>query len=117
MIYADKGNKVVQISENEIQRYASQGFVIKDEKGAVLKNAVPNDISSFKQAYDKQLTEIESLQNENNKLKAEIDSLKKALSESKTTLTVKSVVDEVKSDSAENIEEQPKRNRRSNKAD
>ena len=109
MIYAERGNKVVSIREEAIQRYVEQGYTIKDETGAVIKATVPVDIPNLKKSYVEQMQKIDSLQSENAYLKSEIENLKKQLAEkpAKSTKAEKSeVVDEAE---PEVVAEKPKR--------
>lgn len=61
MLYAERGNRVKQISEQDIQKYVEQGYVITDGRGTVIKETVPTDLSALKLEYNKHIAEIESL--------------------------------------------------------
>lgn len=61
MVYAERGNRVKQISEQDIQKYVEQGYVITDGMGTVIKETVPTDIASLKLEYNKHIAEIETL--------------------------------------------------------
>lgn len=61
MLYAERGNRVKQISEQDIPKYVEQGYTITDGQGTVIKETVPTDLPSLKLAYDKHIKEIESL--------------------------------------------------------
>ena len=75
MIYAERGNKVINIKEESIQKYVEQGFKIYDDNGVVLSDTIPTDIPSLKKAYAEHKAEIESLKAENEQLKAQIAEL------------------------------------------
>ena len=81
MMYAEKGNKVIQVSEQEMQRYIAQGFTITDDKGTVLKDAVPTDPSSLKQAYNKHIAEIANLKKTIAELETKVKTLEKVIAE------------------------------------
>lgn len=81
MVYAQKGNKVCQIDETNIQRYLDNGYSISDSKGTVLYSAVPNDIATLKNAYIAKLSEIASLKSKI----AELESNIALLTEQKTS--------------------------------
>ena len=69
-VQAQKGNKILRISEDAIERYLGMGYNIIGADGAVLKKAVPSDNNQLKLEYTQSVKEIESL-------KAELESLKK----------------------------------------
>ena len=73
MIYAERGNKVRQISENDIPKYVEQGYKIVDEKGTVLRDTVPTDVATLKLAYKQHTQQIAALKAENAKLKAQLE--------------------------------------------
>ena len=76
MIYAQRGNSISPINEDEIQKYVQEGYAIKDENGKVLVDTAPTDIPSLQKAYREHAKEIETLRAENEALKKEIASLK-----------------------------------------
>ena len=69
-VQAQKGNKILRISEDAIERYLGMGYSIIGADGAVLRKAVPTDNNQLKLEYTQSVKEIESL-------KEEIESLKK----------------------------------------
>ena len=101
MIYAERGNKVVSITEEAIQRYVEQGFKIKNDAGAVIKATVPVDIPNLKKAYVEHTRKIEALEAENASLKQQIAEL-----QSKPAKAVKA---EAPAEEAEAVVEKPKR--------
>ena len=78
MIYAEKGNRVKQIREDEVDKYANQGYMIKDGTGTVIKETVPTDLNTLRLAYVQHLDEIKSLKAEISNLKEELSKAKKA---------------------------------------
>jgi len=79
MLYAERGNKVKQISENDIPRCLEQGYLIKNERGIVLHEAVPTDIPNLKLAFARHQKEIKALKDVIAKKDAEIKSLQQQL--------------------------------------
>ena len=78
MIYAQKGNKLRQIAEADIQTYVEQGYEIVDGQGTVLKETVPTDLPTLRNAYIKHKDEIKALNARLSALTAELNSLKSA---------------------------------------
>ena len=111
MIYAERGNKVVSISEDAISRYVEQGYVIKDASGKILRDTVPTDMASLKKAF------IECRE-ENKALKEEIAKLNAQLVEKTTQKAAKKEVEEptVATTEEKPVSEKPKRATKSNTA-
>jgi len=61
MIYAEKGNRVRQINENDVDRYVELGYKITDGNGTLIKNCVPTDVAELKLAYVEHVKQIEEL--------------------------------------------------------
>ena len=102
MIFAERGNKVIAIKEDSIQKYVEQGYMITDGNGTVLKDTVPTDIPNLKKAFVEHKKEIESLKAENEDLKAQIEELKEAAKHIATTaVTPEKVTRAKKSNKAE----------------
>lgn len=105
MIYAERGNRVKQISESEIQKYVEQGYKITDAGGNVIEDTVPLDIPTLRSAYKKHVEEIKAL-------KAQIEFLNAELAKSsKAVKKEEEPVEEKESKKALVIEEQPKANK------
>lgn len=82
---AKRGNKIVRIDENSIERYKGAGYIITDESGKVVTVGTPHNMNQLSSAYQKLAgevetykAEIERLKNENAKLLAEINKFKSA---------------------------------------
>ena len=69
-VQAQKGNKILRISEDAIEKYLGMGYNIIGADGAVLQKAVPSDNNQLKLEYTQSVQEIENL-------KLEIASLEK----------------------------------------
>ena len=76
-IYAQRGNQISRIEEQQIDALVEQGFNIVDENGKVLREAVPTDIVLLKKYYVEHKQRIEELEKE-------IASLKKAATKKAT---------------------------------
>ena len=100
-MYAEKGNKVIEVGESDVQRYLSQGFTITDGKGTVLQEAVPTDTQSLWQAYHKHIAEIASLKKTVAELQGKIETLE--------TLEKAKKVEIPKAEKVEESEEKPRR--------
>ena len=111
MIYAERGNKVVSITEDAISRYVEQGYVIKDTNGNILRDTVPTDMASLKKAYVESKNEIKALKEEIAKLNAQ-------LVEKTTQKAAKKEVEEPTDTTSEEkpVSEKPKRATKSNTA-
>ena len=114
MVYAERGNRVISIKEESIDKYVNQGYLIYDEAGTIIKDTVPNDVAKLKKAYIEHKAEIDSLKAEIEKLNAQIDVLTKA--QPKKTATAE-VVDNSVVEEGDVPEVQSKRTRRTNKAE
>ena len=98
MVYAERGNRVKQISEQDIQKYVEQGYIITDGRGTVIKETVPTDLSELKLEYNKHLAEIESLKQAIAVRDAEIAKLQKQLIEVSTSSSSQVAVETSKAD-------------------
>lgn len=113
MFYAERGNRVVSIKEEAIQRYSEQGYVITDDNGNIIKNTVPVDVPNLKKAYVEQSAKIKSLEAENENLKMQIAELtaksQKPVKAAKVEAEVDAVAD---SDEAEKVEKPVKKSKK-----
>lgn len=76
IIRVRKGNKILKISEDAIDRYMSQGYSVIDEAGAVINKATPVDTTILKMEYLKMSDEIDSLKSTIGELEGTIEQLK-----------------------------------------
>ena len=77
MIFAERGNRVKQISEADIPKYVEQGYKITAANGAVIMDTVPTDITVLRNAYKEHVNEIKAL-------KAQIELLTSELAKAET---------------------------------
>lgn len=76
MLLAEKGNKVKEINESQIEACVQQGYRIVNERGQVIQETVPTDLATLKLAYRQNAETIKALKIDNQSLKAENDSLR-----------------------------------------
>ena len=81
--YAKRGNKVLKITEDGVERYLGQGYTITDVNGNIVKRGTPTDSTQLAVAYAKQEETIKALQAENAVLKKELESVKAELGKAK----------------------------------
>lgn len=96
MVYAERGNRVLEIPEELIQRYVDQGYKIVTKSGVVLQDTIPSDLPTLTLEYKKRLEEVKSLKAqldnakaEINKLNTEIEALKVAATKVEAPTTTK----------------------------
>lgn len=56
-----KGNVVLKVSEEELNRYLQNGYVRAELYGKAEQNPTPENIKALEQKYEKAVEEIESL--------------------------------------------------------
>jgi len=76
MLLAEKGNKVKEINESQIEACVQQGYRIVNERGQVIQETVPTDLNSLKLAYKNNTETIKALKRDNQSLKESIESFK-----------------------------------------
>ena len=75
-VQAQKGNKILRISEDAIERYVNMGYNIIGDNGAVIQQGIPVDNNQLKLAYVQCSREIEVLKAEIADLKAQNEVLR-----------------------------------------
>lgn len=73
LVEVERGNVILKIPEQEIDRYLDQGYNLIDENGNVIKTSLPRDVGSLQLAYIQHEKEIAEL-------KAELEKYKKRTS-------------------------------------
>ncbi len=71
MIKVVKGNVVLRVKDDMLDFYVNKGYTAKTLDGQIIKEAVPNDMSSLRKAYADAKKEIEILKAEIAKLKTQ----------------------------------------------
>lgn len=67
-----RGNVVLRVEENEVQRYLNLGYDLTSPTGNVIKAAIPNDLGTLQQAYIDHTTRISELEAEIARLTSEL---------------------------------------------
>lgn len=67
-----RANVVLHVDDADINHYLELGYNVIDEKGKVIKEAVPTDLKFLQTAYMKQKEEIASLKAEVDKLRLQL---------------------------------------------
>ena len=92
MLYAQQGNRVKRIKEEDIQYWVEKGFTIITDTGEIVQETIPVDVNSLRLGYKQKEEEIEALKAQIDELQLEIASLKTELklatSESKDSTSV-----------------------------
>ena len=79
MLYAEKGNKVKNIDESQIDACVAQGYTIVDETGRVVRETIPTGLAELRLAYTQNAEEIAKLKSQIVALEAELASAQAAL--------------------------------------
>ena len=71
MAQVRRANVILDVKEDQVQRYLDMGYdVIDEQTGNVVKASVPRDVKTLQIAYEKHIREIEELKLEIKKLKS-----------------------------------------------
>ena len=76
MIKVVKGNVVLRVDDSMLDFYVNKGYTAKTLDGVILKEAVPTDINSLRQAYLRCKSENKALTEKVKALEAELESKK-----------------------------------------
>ena len=76
--YAKRGNKIVRIDDNAIEKYKGAGYIITDMNGKLVTAGTPRGVNQLTSAYAKLTAENEALKAQVASLQAQLDVLKKA---------------------------------------
>jgi len=95
MVYATRGNRMIQIEEYNIPRYVEQGYNITGQSGEVLQNAVPTDVQVLKQSFTQHVEEIKGLKAKIAELEAKVAELEAAKAKPAPKKAEKPVVEPV----------------------
>ena len=96
--YARRGNKILKVSEDYVDRYLGQGYTITDMNGNLVKKGIPHDTTALTAEVEKQNAEIASLKSELEAKDATIGKLNDEVASLKATLkSTKAELDKFKS--------------------
>ncbi len=104
MIKVVKGNVVLRVDDSMLDFYVNKGYTAKTLDGEIIKEAVPTDVNSLRQAYLRCKGEIKALEEKIKILEEELESKK---SQSKVATQ-----SEVQEEEPVEQEEKPKRTRK-----
>lgn len=68
-----RGNVVLTINAELVDRYVAKGYDLIDKTGNVIKKSVPTDLNSLKAAYERQLSENKQLKEQIASLTAQLN--------------------------------------------
>lgn len=68
-----RGNVVLTINAELVDRYMAKGYDLIDKTGNVIKKSVPTDLDSLKAAYERQLSENKQLKEQIASLTAQLN--------------------------------------------
>ena len=57
-----RANVILRIDDDSAQKYLNLGYNVIDEKGKVLKEAIPSDIGTLRKCYVEHLNKIAELE-------------------------------------------------------
>ena len=74
--YVRHGGKMLLVADEAVQRYLLEGYDVVDERGVVIKKAIPRDTNSLTLEYKRLTAENEALKSKVATLEAELASVK-----------------------------------------
>jgi len=72
MARVQRGNVVLNVPEDEVQRYLQLGYNLTSPDGKILQAAIPNDFGTLQKAYVDNMARIAELENQVAKLTSEL---------------------------------------------
>ena len=104
MARVQRANVILQVADHEVARYMSMGYNLIDSGGAVLKEAIPNNLGVLQAAYLEHTARIKKLEAQ----LAESDSIIEQLKDELDAVTANAETSEATAD-AGTTEETPKK--------
>lgn len=62
MVLVERGNVVLEVEDDNVQKYIDKGFSVRDAEGNILQRALPNTVGELRKLVVAQQNEIEELQ-------------------------------------------------------
>lgn len=62
MALVERGNVVLEVEDDNVQKYIDKGFSVRDAEGNILQRALPNTVGELRKLVVAQQNEIEELQ-------------------------------------------------------
>lgn len=110
MARVQRANVILQVADHEVARYMSMGYNLIDSGGAVLKEAIPNNLGVLQAAYLEHTARIKELEAQ----LAESDSIIEQLKDELDAVTTNVETSEAAAD-ARTTEKTPKKAGRTTK--
>jgi hypothetical protein len=63
MVKVRRANAILEVAEEDVDRYYGMGYDILDENENVAKNTIPSDLTVLKAAYGEHIKKIDLLEN------------------------------------------------------
>lgn len=70
LVQVERGNVVLRVPDDDVQRYIDNGYNLIDDNGNVLQSSVPKDLGTLQRAYEEQTARVKELESEIEKLKS-----------------------------------------------
>lgn len=105
MVRVQRANVILQVADHEVARYMSMGYNLIDSSGAVLKEAIPNNLGVLQAAYLEHTARIKELEAQ----LAESDSIIEQLKDELDAVTAKAAETSSAAADAGTTEEPPKK--------
>lgn len=84
MALVRKANVVLNIKDDAVNRYLNMGYDLIDDNGNTIKHCNPNDLTSYKKAYNDCVLTIEKMNKEITDLSKKLKKAEKELKELKS---------------------------------
>ena len=89
MARVQRGNVVLTVPDDEVQRYLQLGYNQTTPSGKVIQAAIPNDFATLQKLYVENTAKIEELENTIAKLTADLAEARRIAAPAKKTTTKK----------------------------
>lgn len=77
MVKIQRANTVLDIEDEDVERYVNLGYNVIDNKGNILREAIPNDVGVLQMAYIENRRKIEQLEKQIKELQVKLQDAKK----------------------------------------
>ena len=77
MVKIQRANTVLDIEDEDVERYVNLGYNVIDNKGNILREAIPNDVGVLQRAYIENRRKIEQLEKQIKELQVKLQDAKK----------------------------------------
>lgn len=77
MVKIQRANTVLDIEDEDVERYVNLGYNVIDNKGNILREAIPNDVNVLQMAYIENRRKIEQLEKQIKELQVKLQDAKK----------------------------------------